>query len=738
MHPLETSRHFAARMGRWSARHWKLATFGWLVFTLGVFVVGGAIGIRPLSDADGMNGDSARAQRMIHVAGFHAGAAEAVLVQAARNTTAQELRRAVDDAVNAIKASGRATRLRSPYGRGNGGRLSRDGRSALIEFDVHARPGEAHDGVEHVLRALRAVRSAHPRVRIEEAGDASFDKAVDDTVGKDLRRAELFSIPLTLAILIVACGALVAAVIPVVLALTAFIAALGIAAFSSRLVGMDDAASSVMLLIGLAVGVDYSLFYLKREREERALGRTPTAALEAAAATSGRSVLVSGLTVIVAVSGMFLAGSKTFEGIGLATITVVAVAVVGSLTVLPALLSRLGDNVGRGRVPLLDRLGRDGGPRVWAAIVNRVLRHPRLAAALAAGALLALAAPAVVLHTAIPGADDLPQQLTIVQTVQRIQRAFPGSPSPARVAVRGVDVTAPPVRAALHRLRTEAVVMGIAHEPITETVNPAKTVAVVSVPLEGNGAGDARSEASLARLRAAVRTLVLPAVQEAAVGGDIAASRDFNGALKSHMPAVIAFVLSLAFVLLLACFRSLTLALTAIALNLLSVGAAYGLLVIVFQHGVGESVLGFTSTGSIISWLPLFLFVVLFGLSMDYHVFIISRIREAHDRGLETRAAIATGVESSAGVVTAAATVMVFVFAIFATLSRVSLKELGVGLAAAVLIDATVVRAVLLPAVMALLGEGNWYLPRRLSWLPRASAHEADSRSLEPSFKTAR
>jgi putative drug exporter of the RND superfamily len=266
-------------------------------------------------------------------------------------------------------------------------------------------------------------------------------------------------------------------------------------------------------------------------------------------------------------------------------------------------------------------------------------------------------------------------------------------------------------------------------------VNADKTVAIVSIPLAGGGVGDATSEHAVETLRRLARGTIQPAAAEVAVGGGVASSRDFTAAMRSHMPIVFAFVLGLAFLLLLVTFRSLVVALKAIVLNLMSVAAAYGLLVIVFQHGIGESLLGFKSVGSIVSWLPLFLFVVLFGLSMDYHVFIISRIRELHDRGLSTDEAIAHGIRSTAGVITAAATVMVCVFAIFATLSQLSLKELGVGLAAAVLIDATVVRAVLLPATMKLLGEANWYLPRRLDWLPRLDHRVAGAhRPLEPSL----
>jgi putative drug exporter of the RND superfamily len=712
------SNHLAARAGRWSARHWKTATLGWLAVVALVTVLGGIIGTNELSDAGEMSGESARAQRVIDRADFPNVATEAVLVQSStRSVRSPAFERVVEHAFAVLSATPGVDDVRSPYTRANADQISRDRRSALVLVQMRE-SGDVFEIVGRMRQAVAALQRAHPAFRIEETGGVSVDRAVEETAAEDLRQAELMSVPLTLGVLLVAFGALLAAFLPVVLALTAFAAATGVLAFTSALLPVDEAAESVMLLIGLAVGVDYSLFYLKREREERALGKGSEAALEAAAATSGRSVLISGLTVIVAMAGMFLAGNRAIVGIGLGAIIVVAIAVIGSLTVLPALLSRLGESIERGRIPYLGRLRR-GDSRVWASVVELVLRRPLIAALLASGSLIALALPALALHTATPGDGDLPPTLAVIRTLERIERAFPGAPDPAEVVVTADDVTAPQVRRAIERLERRALASGEAREPIDVEVNPAKTVAIVSVPLAGMGPGDQRSESALATLRRLVRSTVPASGADAAVGGEIAASADFSATLKSRMPVVVAFVLGLAFVLLLVSFRSIVVAITAILLNLLSVGAAYGVLVLVFQHGLGESLLDFESTGSIVAWLPLFLFVVLFGLSMDYHVFILSRIREAYDRGLTTEEAVAHGVKSTAGVVTAAATVMVLVFAIFATLSQLSLKQLGVGLASAVLIDATVIRGVLLPATMTLLGDANWYLPRRLHWLPR-------------------
>jgi uncharacterized membrane protein YdfJ with MMPL/SSD domain len=724
MNPLGQSRNLAARAGRWSARHWKTATLGWLALVALLFVPGAMVGTKELSDAGGMNGDSARAQRIIDSAGFPDRSSEVVLVQSTSATVRDAaFKRAVRHVVQALSPVRGVAHVGSPYAEGNEGQISTSGRSALVTLELRE-TGAAYDGVERTLAAVAALQRAHPNFRIEETGGPSIERAVDDTAGEDFRRAEFSSVPLTLGILLVAVGALLAAILPVVLALTAVAGATGALAFASHLLPVDNAAGSVMLLIGLAVGVDYSLFYLKREREERALGKGPQAALEAAAATSGRSILLSGLTVIVSMAGMFMAGNATFLGVGLGAIIVVATAMVGSLTVLPALLSRLGDRVDAGRIPGLARARAGRESRLWTRLLGPVMRRPLLASLVAGGLLLVLAVPARGLHTADTGAGELPQGLAAIQTLNRIEDAFPGAPDAAAVVVRAADVTSPALKAAAQRFKDRALASAAGTEPIEIDFNPAKTVAVISVPLAGGGAGDATSEDALAELRhIASEAFQSPGV-EVAVGGGVAASHDFNGALRSHMPLVFAFVLGLAFLLLLVAFRSLVVALTAIVLNLLSVAAAYGLLVIVFQHGVGESLLRFHSTGAIVSWLPLFLFVVLFGLSMDYHVFILTRIREAHDRGLATQEAIEHGIKSTAGVVTAAATVMVFVFAIFATLSQLSLKQLGVGLAAAVLIDATLIRGVLLPATMKLLGEWNWYLPRWLGWLPKRSREQ--------------
>jgi uncharacterized membrane protein YdfJ with MMPL/SSD domain len=425
--------------------------------------------------------------------------------------------------------------------------------------------------------------------------------------------------------------------------------------------------------------------------------------------------------VMASMAGMYLAGDKTFASMATGTILVVAVAVLGSLTVLPALLSKLGDKVMKGGVPFVaKRRERGGEARIWGAIVDRVLRHPGIAAVTAGGIVVALAIPAIGLHTSNPGLQGLPKGLPIVQTLDRMQAAFPGGAQPAHVVVQARDVRAPRVQAAIHQLESRALATGQMHQPFDVQVSRDHTVADVSIPLSGQGT-DSTSNRALDTLRGEVIPATVGAVPgvKALVTGETAGAKDFNDSMKSHLPLVFGFVLTMTFLLLLVTFRSIVIPLTAIVLNMLSVGAAYGVLALVFQHSWAEGLLGFKSTGAITSWLPLFLFVILFGLSMDYHVFILSRVKEAHDKGMRTSDAIAHAIKSTAGPVTSAAVVMVAVFAIFASLGALEFKQLGVGLAAAILIDATLIRAVLLPAVMKLLGDANWYLPKRLSWLPR-------------------
>jgi len=726
--------NLAARAGRWTAAHWKKAVFAWLAFVATAFVVGNAVGTVEMKAADAASGESARAERILAAAGFEEPASETVIVQSETITASDpRFRAVVEDVVGRLNALPSVTNVRSPLA--EGGAISKDGRSALVQFHIRGEPDEAVDKVEPIMAAVERAQAAHDDFYVAEFGFASATQELHETLGKDFERAEITSLPITLAILLVAFGALVAAGLPVLLAFSGFIGALGLASVASHLVPAADATKSVILLIGMAVGVDYALFYLRREREERRVGKSERQALLTSAATSGQAVLVSGLTVLIAVAGLLFTGNAIFTSMAIGAIVMVAVAVIGSLTVLPAVLAKLGDRVEKGRIPFLGRLQRRSGEsRLWSFVLDRVLRRPAVSLAVTAAALLALAVPALGMHTQLPSLTDLPKDLQVVQTYERIQAAFPGSELPATVVVKADDLTTPEAKAAIAELKRRAVASGQMFEPITVEVNPAHTVARIDVPLQGDSHDEASREA-LATLREQVIPATVGTIPgaEVAVTGETAGTFDFNELMKDRAPLVIGFVLALAFALLLVAFRSVVVPLKAIVLNLLSVGAAYGILVAVFQWGWGESLLGFESNGAIASWLPLFLFVLLFALSMDYHVFILSRVKELVDRGVDTEQAVARGIKATAGTVTSAAVVMVAVFAIFATLSTLDIKQMGVGLAVAVLIDATIVRAVLLPAAMKLLGDWNWYLPRWLEWLPRMSleAPDAEDRTRE-------
>jgi RND superfamily putative drug exporter len=724
---VEQTRSFAARAGRWSATHRKVAIWGWLGFVFLAFAIGNAVGTETLQQDQLGVGESGDAAKTIDAA-FPRSAGELVLIQSESSTANDpSFRGVVADVQRRLSQVPHVEDLESPYAPGNEGQISADGRSALLRFKIVGDDDQTQERVGPALAAVRAAQSDNPEFTIAESGDASINKSINDSISDDFKQALFTSLPITLLILLIAFGAVVAAAVPLLLGLTAVIATIGLMGPISHLSAVDSSINEVILLIGLAVGVDYSMFYLRREREERESGRSESASLAAAAATSGRAVMISGFTVMIAMAGMYLAGASTFSSFATGTILVVAVAVLGSLTVLPATLAWLGDRIEKGGVPIIkDQPWNAGESTLWSRILNPVLRHPVISVVAAAGVLVILAIPAFRLHTANPGVKSLPQDLSVIQTYNRTQDAFPGGPIPAIVAVSADDVTTPEVKPAIADLVRRAGSNPDFEQPITTEVSSDRTVAQVSIPLVGDG-DNQESMGALATLRDTIIPATVGAVPgvTADVTGYTADSRDFTDTLKSHAPLVFAFVLLAAFILLLFTFRSIVIPFKAIVLNLLSVGAAYGILVWIFQEGHLESVLGFESVGSITSWMPIFLFVVLFGLSMDYHVFILTRIREAYDRGMPTEEAVAHGIKTTAGVVTSAAVVMISVFAVFATLSLLIFKQLGVGLAMAVLIDATIIRAVLLPATMKLLGDWNWYLPGWLEWLPRVT-HEPE------------
>jgi putative drug exporter of the RND superfamily len=705
------------RVAGWSARHRKTAVFGWLLLVAAIFVGGQALGSRNLpSYSAGQAGQAERILNQVAPAQYNA-YDENVLIQATKPgaTFANDpaMRQAASQVAASLAALPKdATNIRTPLSSGGQALVSKDGHSALVTFQVPGNVSDVDQAATTLQHAVAGVQARNPDLKVAESGDASISQAIDGSL--NFSKAEVTSIPITLILLLLVFGALVAAGIPVLLALTAVTAAVGVLTAISHWLPVGSSTFEVVVIIGMAVGVDYSLFYLRREREERAAGKSSTEALRIAARTSGRTILVSGLTVMAAMAGLFFVGGGPFSGMAAGTIAVVGIAVIGSLTVLPALLAWLGPKADAGRIPFLGRRRAAARPsRMWGALARRVVAKPVAWGGLAVIALLALAAPALGLRLGEP-AVDAPKDAAVIRTMDAIQQAFPQAPAPAEVVVTGTDVTGPKVLAAVDELRSRAAAGGAIHDPVTVTSVGGGRALVVGVPLAGNGANSASDNALLS-----LRNQILPETLgkvpgvSYAVTGDTAQNYDDIHELHANLPVVFAFVAVLAFVLLLVAFRSVTVSLVSIALNLLSVGAAYGLITLIFQDGRLQGLLDYTSFGGIIYWVPLMMFVFLFGISMDYHVFILSRVRELWTRGASPKDAIVGGVASSAGVVTSAALIMVALFSIFATLPLVDLKILGVGTAAAVLIDATIVRGVLVPAALALLGDRAWSLRRR-------------------------
>ncbi|MFD9909692.1 MMPL family transporter [Streptomyces sp. NPDC059063] len=710
--------NLAARLGVWSAHHRRTAILGWLLFVVLATVAGGAAGTITAPDDEMGTGESGRAAKILKDADIDEPAGELVMVGA---RTPDSWREAAADLSKALTATGEVRALQRPL-------PSKDGKEALLRFEIKGKSDQATDRIQPVLDAVDEARDkgAARGVSVYQFGDASSEKHLKDLLADDLKKAEFTAAPLALGILLVAFGAVVAALLPVGLALTACVAAFGLLGLASHALHIFETTYSVMFLMGMAVGVDYCLFYLRRERDERAAGRDAETALRIAAATSGRAVLVSGLTVMVAMSGLFLSGLLLFKGFATATILVVCVAMLGSVTVLPALLAWLGDRIDAGRIPFLNRRSKKGAHAsgsLAGSVLKPVLAKPAFFTVAATALLLALAAPALGMKTEQLGLEkQFGSDAPLSVAFKKITDEFPGGPAPARVVVRADDIDAPPVRDALRTLTESG-------KGAELTVHRAKNVAEVEIPLPGSGT-DSAAKRALADLRDDVDDLNGKAGGESAggfrayVGGDLANSEDFSDQLGRGIVPVFAFIAAITFLLMLFCFRSVVIAVTSIALNLLSVGAAYGVMTAVFQHGWGAGLIGSEKVDAIESWMPLFVLVVLFGLSMDYHVFVVSRIREARDQGLDNRAAIREGITRTAGAVTGAAVIMVAVFAVFGMLSMQDMQQMGVGLGVAVLLDATVVRMILLPSLMTLLGDRNWHTPRYLRWLPRVS-HEA-------------
>ena len=702
----------------------------WLALVVACTALGSITGTRQLSDSASDVGQSAHANAMLHRVGLQRPATEEILVHSGQPGRS---------AAVATELSRRAQRLDDVTGARAPGGLSADaGRSRLVLITLRGDPDDADSHVGPLLALVTRTRHAAPGVSLQETGEGSFGHAIDQVVATGLRHAELISIPITLLILICAFGALVAASVPLLLGVTSVAAAMGALGVVSQLVPDGASTAPVVILIGLAVGVDYSLFAVRRLRAERRAGADAQAALRATSATVGRAILVAGATVVIGLVGLLFSGFAVFTSLALGAIVVVVIAVLGSLTVLPAALALLGDRIDRGQLhwPRRATPQRVGPARTpaWDRVAATVTTHPRTALALALALLFALASGALSMRTAADGDNALPARTPAVVAATAVSRAFPGASDTDTLVVSGRGLGSATSRHGLRQLGTAGRTLTGGRGPVGVAVSRDGSTAAVSIPVSGSDLAEA--DRSVTRLRAALGPLTARRLSgaRAELTGNDAEDLDSTDRLSTVTPLVVGFVLALAFVLLVATFGSPWLALSVMALNLLSVGAAFGVLVAVFQHTWAQSLLHFSSTGEIVNWLPLFAFVVLFGLSMDYTVLVLERAAEARRDGATAREAAAEALARTGSSVSSAALVMVAVFSVFATLGLIDFKQMGVGLAAAIALDATIVRCLALPATLTLLGErglpgaqGRRTRPRR-RWpaAPRRRAAQRD------------
>ncbi len=690
--------HAAARS---AARRPKATVALWLALIVACVVLGSSAGMRTLSNSESGTGESARADARLTASGLQGPATENVLVRSSsRQRTAQ--------AVKTLEAGARRLpAVKSVQGPNDSPELSRaGGRTALVVVTLRGDPNNPDTRAAQVQHFVDSLAARHPGVTVQEAGSGSEDNAITNLVNNGLHRAELISVPITLVILVLAFGALVAASVPLLLGLTSVGAALGALGLVSHIAPNGSSTAPVVVLIGLAVGVDYSLFYIRRERVERRNGASGDAALAATSATVGRAILVAGMTVVIGLAGLLFTGFGVFTSMALGAILVVLIAVVGSLTVLPAMLALLGDRIDRGRLWPRRRKARSRRRKtMWEVLAGAVTNHPRTSLTLALVVLAALAAPLISITTAEPGQNDVSPNTPIRAAYTAIERAFPGSEDTADLVVSGHGLHKKQAVSHLRKIGEKGQQVTGGRGAVNTQISRDGQTALIQIPMPESSLSVADHKVQM------LRHDLEPAVAKAIPGahadltGDYAGNLDFTSRLSHVTPLVIAFVLGLAFILLIATFGSVRLALSVIGLNLLSVGAAFGLLVAVFQHHWAQSLLGFQSDGAVVDWLPLFAFVVLFGLSMDYTVLVLERAREARQQGASAKQAAAAALGSTGGTVTSAALVMIAVFSVFATLPLLEFKQLGVGLAAAIALDATIVRGLALPAALTLLGD---------------------------------
>ena len=723
-----TSLSFTGRIASWSARHrWWVIAASVLVIVLAMFVTN-TIETKTL-DYYG-EGDSALGADLIEDRfQFNSAPTEQlVFSNPSLDASTPAYRAAVEGLVQQLRALPEVASVASYYDTGDSAMLSEDGHVVLAQVVIEDGVNDAEDNIDAILDTLRAGAANASGFEIVMAGNTSLNKQVEEIDQEDFKSMIVVTMVLALVLMLIAFRAVVAAAIPLVLALSAIFSALGVATLVSQVYPMVEFLAQIVLLMGMAVGVDYSLFIVSRYRSERKAGRPKLEAIEVASNTTGRAVFYAGVTVLLSLAGLILTDSAIFVSMAVGMIIVVTLALIGSLTLLPAILAVLGDRVNWLRLPIIGREGNNGGG-LWGAITDKVLARPLIMASVTAGALIALSVPVLSLNLAWPtGSDAYHDAVEGKRALVLMEENFSGSlAQPAFVIVDDPDVNSATVQDSVANL-IERVEGDVAFSAPFETrVNRAGDLLFVAVPLVGSTDEDAAEDAIVHLREDIIPGAFAGSDAQVYVSGGTAGSLDFTDQMVSSAPYVFGFVLGLAFLLLLVMFRSIVIPFKAIGLNLLSVGAAYGVVVMVFQWGWGISILGSEATGVINPFLPLFIFAILFGLSMDYHMLLLNRIKEAFDQGHSNEGSVSQGIKATAGQITSAAAIMVGIFGTFALGRQIELQQMGLGLAVAVLIDATVIRSVLLPASMKLLGDRNWYLPTWLDWLPKVSSESPAS-----------
>ena len=731
MSSANTGLSFTARLAHWSAVHrWIILLATVIVIVLAVFSII-AVGTETRDDDSGV-GESGKGSALLN----ERFAADPSATQPARRTRREgvifsnpsldandpRFVETVESAMQSFRDLPQVIAAVSYFDTQDASMFADDGNAILASVTLQNPEDPA--GRIDIEPFVDTVRQASNQAVGFEIGVVSFrilDDELDEILAEDFNRILIYSLVIGLVILVLAFRALVAAVIPLAMAVGSIFTAIGIAALVSQVYPLVELYAEMILLMGLAVGIDYSLFIVSRFRTERSAGRDKIEAITVAANTTGRAVFYAGITVILSLAGLMLTRDFTFISLAAGAIIVVFVAVIASLTLLPSLLSLLGDSVNRLRIPILGRESAQGS--IWSTITGWVMARPVPMASLTVAGLVALTIPFFSMNLGFnAGADALPDALKGKRALELLEDHFSSSLIvPAKVIVDAPDVNTPEIQGALAALIETVGNNDAFLGPFDTATDRAGTVTRINVPLAGN-IDDDQSEDAVRLLREQIVPEAFAGLNvQFFVAGDTAEGIDFRDRMFSSAYYVFAFVLGLSFLLLLVMFRSIVIPIKALVLNLLSVGAVYGVLVMVFQWGWGISILGSEETGIIETWLPLFLFGILFGLSMDYHMLLLNRIKEEYDKHGQNDLAVATGIRLTAGQITSAASVMVGVFAAFATSRILGLQQFGLGLAVAVLIDATVIRVILLPASMKLLGRWNWYLPGWLEWLPQVT-----------------